>query len=198
MPTKKEKVSEIYVFEKELPTDNNSKKKESYREFSDELDMEVCKKYIDDSWDNILIEKEMEVVRYTNLARSKTQKCGSYGTFEPVKPLKVSEFLFCSSRKYVRHLTRNNYISHEDILGNSALERIRATGLMNISAIGENLQGNIKDLDAKKAVDAWLSSEDHCKVLMNPSYTHIGVGFYTGLSTNKHATYWVQNFATIH
>ena len=51
---------------------------------------------------------------------------------------------------------------------------------------GENLGGHIKT--PKRAVSAWMHSEGHRKNIMNPRFTHIGIGYVSS------GDYWAQFF----
>ena len=51
---------------------------------------------------------------------------------------------------------------------------------------GENLGGHIKT--PKRAVAAWMKSEGHRKNIMNPRFTHIGIGYVSS------GDYWAQFF----
>ena len=51
---------------------------------------------------------------------------------------------------------------------------------------GENLGGHIKT--PKRAVAAWMKSECHRKNIMNPRFTHIGIGYVSS------GDYWAQFF----
>jgi uncharacterized protein YkwD len=46
-------------------------------------------------------------------------------------------------------------------------------------------------MSARQVVDGWVESDGHCRSLMNPGATHIGVGF---AQSHTHGKIWVQVF----
>ena len=79
----------------------------------------------------------------------------------------------------------NNYFNHNSQNGATPGDRIRAVGY-NWTAYGENIALNYPNEQA--VVNGWLSSEGHCKNIMNGNFREMGVG--------KDGGYWTQNFGT--
>lgn len=55
---------------------------------------------------------------------------------------------------------------------------------------GENIAGGYRTPD--EVVSAWMGSEGHRENIMNPDYTHIGVGYYNDSASGL--SYWCQLF----
>ncbi|WP_079480401.1 CAP domain-containing protein [Halobacillus salinus] len=83
-----------------------------------------------------------------------------------------------------RDMDENNYFSHYSQNGDGLKER-----LSNIEyrQAGENIAAQY--VDATAAVHGWLNSKGHREALLEPSYTHIGIGV--------HQRYYTQNFLTL-
>jgi uncharacterized protein YkwD len=58
--------------------------------------------------------------------------------------------------------------------------------------VGENIAYG--PTTATDAVQGWLDSPGHCKNLMNPRFTEMGVAFAAG-HAERRALYWVQVLA---
>jgi uncharacterized protein YkwD len=77
--------------------------------------------------------------------------------------------------------------------GSSMKERIDYAGYKNWRKIGENIAAGTNMNLAQKAVDAWIKSPTHCKNLMNPEFTEVGLARV--YDTNSHYKYyWTQDF----
>jgi len=55
---------------------------------------------------------------------------------------------------------------------------------------GENIAAGYSD--AQQVVAAWMASPDHRGNILDPSFTHIGVGFLSSTG-QTYSTFWVQN-----
>jgi uncharacterized protein YkwD len=68
--------------------------------------------------------------------------------------------------------------------GTTFIERVEAEGY-KWAAVGENVAYNF--VTPKQVIEAWLESPEHCKNIMNPKYSELGLG--------KAGDYWTQVFA---
>jgi uncharacterized protein YkwD len=93
-----------------------------------------------------------------------------------------------------RHL---NHFGHEGEGGSLPQDRVRAAGY-RYSMLGENL--GVGKRTAREIVEAWLLSDGHCHVLMQPGFTEIGVGMASGPWDTEgppgviEAPYWTSDF----
>ena len=106
----------------------------------------------------------------------------------PVPALTFDERLRCSSRKHSKDMGLNNFFSHVGSNGSTFSQRMTSAGY-TWRAAGENIGAGYNTPAA--AVNAWMASTGHCNNIMNPSFKHLGVGYYVG-GTYTH--YWTQNF----
>lgn len=94
-----------------------------------------------------------------------------------VAPLKIDMRMVQSARTKSQDMIANNYFSHTSpTLGGFASLIRNATG-SDYSYVGENLAGN-RTVEA--AMKAFMNSEGHKKNILNPKYTHIGIGIVSG------------------
>ena len=93
-----------------------------------------------------------------------------------LKPLQVDMRLVQSARVKSQDMITNNYFSHvSPVYGNfTSLIRKYAPDYIYI---GENIAGN-RTVEA--AQSAFMNSTGHRKNILNPNYTHIGIGIVSG------------------
>lgn len=97
--------------------------------------------------------------------------------------LKKDMKLATLSWEHSQEMIFQKYSSHEPEQNENFAERLKAAGIHSSKA-GENTAYNY--IDAIETVHGWLNSPKHREVLLNPSFTHTGVGVY-----NK---YYTQSF----
>ncbi len=93
-----------------------------------------------------------------------------------LKPLQIDMRLVQSARLKSQDLITNNYFSHTSPVygGFAALIRSYAP---DYRYLGENLAGN---KSVQGAMTAFMNSSGHRKNILNPNYTHIGIGIVSG------------------
>lgn len=116
-----------------------------------------------------------EVVDLTNKERAK----------EGLKALQIDVKLTQSAQAKSQDMKNNNYFSHTSPTYGSPFDQMKSLGITYKSA-GENIA--MGQRSAAEVVKAWMESPGHRENIMNPSYTHIGVG----LSDSGY--YWTQQF----
>lgn len=137
-------------------------------------------------WPADVTAEEDEVLRLVNIERSRGATCGS-DSFGPTGPLTMDPDLRCAARLHARDMQEQGYFSHTGQDGSSPGNRISRTGY-TFRTWGENIARGQSDAAAVMA--AWMSSPGHCRNIMNPSFTEIGVAL------RNPGRYWVQKFAT--
>jgi len=94
-----------------------------------------------------------------------------------LEPFVLSRKLSMSASKHSADMAANNYFSHTNLAGVSFSERIMQTGF-TFSAAGENLYaGNGPYNSPENAVTSWMNSPSHRANILNPNFTHIGLGY---------------------
>ncbi len=90
-----------------------------------------------------------------------------------LSPLRQSILLQETASKYASRMVKLNIISHIDPEGNRAINRYRAMGGTALQ-IGEIIGagGSVSQIER-----AWLASQLHKEVILDPRWTDIGVGY---------------------
>ncbi|TQR20760.1 hypothetical protein FG384_06260 [Psychrobacillus vulpis] len=102
-----------------------------------------------------------------------------------LKPLQIDAKLTQSAQAKSQDMKNKNYFSHTSPTYGSPFDQMKSFGVSYKSA-AENIA--MGQRSAAEVVDAWMKSPGHRANIMNPSYTHIGVG----LSDSGY--YWTQQF----
>ena len=129
-----------------------------------------------------------DVLRETNRARARGATCGEYGAFEPTKPLAPDARLQRAAQDHANDMRENDFYGHSGADGSAPGARMRRAGFEG-SPAGENIAHG--QSTAAEVVQGWVKSPGHCRNLMNPSATKLGVGVAASMSRGK---LWVQNF----
>ncbi|WP_313890795.1 CAP domain-containing protein [Psychrobacillus sp.] len=116
-----------------------------------------------------------EVVNLTNKERAKAG----------LKALQMDTKLTQSAQAKSQDMKNKNYFSHTSPTYGSPFDQMKSFGVTYKSA-AENIA--MGQRSATEVVNAWMKSPGHKANIMNPSYTHIGVG----LSNSGY--YWTQQF----
>ena len=118
---------------------------------------------------------EQQVVQLTNAERAKAG----------LSPLEMYSPLMNVAEAKSLDMSQNNYFSHTSPTYGSPFDQIKAAGI-SYRAAGENIAQGQRT--PQQVVQAWMDSPGHRQNIMNPSYTHIGVGFV------ENGYYWTQQF----
>ncbi|MCA0984213.1 CAP domain-containing protein [Halobacillus yeomjeoni] len=118
---------------------------------------------------------EKEVVELTNQERAK----------QGLSPLKLDTELSAVAEDKSLDMQQNNYFSHNSPTYGSPFDMMKAYGI-DYRTAGENIA--MGQTSPPQVVNGWMNSEGHRKNIMNPDFTHIGVGHV------ENGNYWTQMF----
>lgn len=118
-----------------------------------------------------LTPNEQEMVKLVNGERLK----------RGLSPLRVDLALSEVARFKSQDMLDNNYFSHYSPTYSSPFEMMKSFGIKYIYA-GENIAGNPT---VKEAHQSLMNSEGHKKNILNPNFTHIGIGVKEGSKFGK-------------
>lgn len=121
---------------------------------------------------------ESEVIELVNAERKK----------RGLKPLIASIQVSNVARKKSEDMKVNNYFDHHSPTYGSPFDMLKQFGVSYMAA-GENIAAGQRT--SQQVMDAWMNSDGHRANILNPSYTHIGVGYVKG---GSYGTYWTQMF----
>ena len=123
------------------------------------------------------------LLREVNMVRTSGCNCGDT-YFHPVKKLKWSNDLAALAKLHAQDMQNGTYFSHYNEQGEDVSDRAGQI-YYRWTMIGENIAISQKsDLEVMRA---WLASEEHCKMIMEPDIIEIGCA--------RVGHYWVQNFS---
>lgn len=117
-----------------------------------------------------------------NEVRTKGCTCGA--TAMPSVPeLSWNDLLAKAAYDHSNDMKANDYFSHTGIGNTTPGDRISAVGY-NWRVYGENIA--LGQTTEQMVMNSWLSSEGHCKNIMNKNFKDIGSG--------RSGNYWTQVF----
>ena len=126
------------------------------------------------AWEHIQYLKEVE--------RKVTQLTNEVRRDQHLMPLERDITLIDIARAHSDDMLKRNYFSHVSPDGKVIQDRIVPAYSRTLSRAGENIwSGHGFDysdskLLARVIVDSWITSPGHRANLLNPNYTHLGVG----------------------
>jgi uncharacterized protein YkwD len=141
------------------------------------------------AWTSDWEQYESEVLRLGNEQRGKGADCGG-SAFGPAAPLSHNGLLRCAARVQSRDMATRSFFDHQNPDGDGPAERAGKAGY-SYSTLGENIAAGYPTPEA--VVAGWMGSPGHCRNLMNPNFTEIGVGYYAG-GSGGYGAYWTQVF----
>ncbi|RYG08458.1 MAG: CAP domain-containing protein [Chitinophagaceae bacterium] len=122
------------------------------------------------------------LLKLVNDKRATGCNCGI--TIMPsVAPLTWNNLLAAAALAHSKDMNTNNYFSHTSLDGRSAGDRITVVGY-KWSAYGENIASG--QTSEQAVFDAWITSEGHCKNIMNANFKEMAVA--------RDGKYWTQEF----
>lgn len=113
--------------------------------------------------------EEMEMLNYVNKAR---QDAG-------LRPLEIDPDLAYVARVKSQDMYDNNYFSHDSPSYGSPFNMMTSFGIQ-YRGVAENIAKNTSTAAAHNAL---MRSQGHKDNILNPLYTHIGIGIYKGYYT---------------
>jgi uncharacterized protein YkwD len=102
------------------------------------------------------------------------------------KPLTYNARLAAAARSQAQLMASRDELSHN--LGVTLRERVTAAGY--VGAVGENLAGGHKTLEA--AIEGWLASPAHRSTLLSDKFTEFGIATASvgGGRKSRYGIYW--------
>lgn len=135
-----------------------------------------------ESWRAEWVAYEDEVLEIVNQHRTQGATCDGE-VFAPSAPLSADVDLRCAARNHSADMAIREYFSHETPDGESFSDRVAQTDYDGF-AQGENIAFGYAT--PTEVMAGWMSSPGHCRNIMNPDHTQIGIGHY------GEGLYWTQ------
>jgi len=137
---------------------------------------------ISNSETSFSVMEQKTMVDSVNKIRQKGCYCGRR-FMEPVGTVTWNPKLHKSALDHANDMHQNNFFTHYSKEGLNIGDRLEKVGY-NWMVAGENLGEGQKSFD--EVLNDWLESYSHCKMLMHPKVTEMGIA--------KVEKYWVQHF----
>ena len=108
-------------------------------------------------------------------------------------PMRLNASLNTAAQTHSAAQAASGTIFHVAPDGSNPGDRIATTGY-RFSTWGENVAAGYRT--AATVMDAWMSSPGHCRNILNPGLTELGVGYVTrDDDPSRYFDYWTQVFA---
>lgn len=141
------------------------------------------------TWPAELIEFEEDVLDLVNEARAAGANCGGV-TFRPVEELTMNGALRCAARVHSEDMATRGFFDHVNPDGADPGSRVQSAGF-RFTLAGENIAAGHGS--PEEVMQGWMASPGHCMNIMEPGFTHMGVGVYSG-GADTLGLFWTQTF----
>jgi len=162
----------------------------------------------DNNTEDIPVLSSVKITEYLdtiNAARAVGRTCGDYGYFGPVADVEWSDKLYKASYEHSQDMTTMNYFSHTGSGAESDWSGYKLSKQSTVedrienynftwTRYSENITASTMRDTAQKAIDSWINSPGHCRNIMDPNVTKVGLA-HTQSDTATYTHYWTQNFA---
>ena len=128
------------------------------------------------------------ILQQINLARSSGKVCGTE-ILPPVPAMKWNDILFSAAARHSQDMGARNYFSHTSPEGVTFSQRLATEGYVGW-AMGENIAAGQSTVSGVMA--AWLTSEGHCRNIMQPLLTEVAVACVMQ-SGSSYGSYWTMD-----
>ncbi len=133
---------------------------------------------------------QSEVLDLVNAARAQGRNCGS-DFFPAASPVGWDQRIENAALLHSDDMAMNQNFSHTGTNGSDAGDRLLMQGY-EWNTWGENILVGLDD--ATDAIDAWLDSSGHCRIIMNQSFEEVGAGVAQGIFQGFNSSYWTLLF----
>lgn len=108
-------------------------------------------------------------------------------------PLVLDPRLSAAAQAHAEDMLKRTYYAHQSPEGSTPRQRVLAAGA-TAGLVAENLAAG--QTSVENVIDAWLHSVGHRRNLLDPRFTHLGVGIAVGSELHKYKVLWVQDFTS--
>ena len=128
-------------------------------------------------------EFELRVLELTNIERARNS----------LQPLVWHEAASGAARAHSADMQHSGQLSHTGSDGSNVGQRLERVGVTDWWAWGENVAAGQTTPEA--VVEAWMNSTGHRANILNPDFTHLGVGLTRqAAAPGRMPTFWTQKF----
>ena len=109
--------------------------------------------------------------------------------FPAAPPLTMNGGLRCAARVHSVDMDVRQFFDHVNPSGEGPDRRVTSAGF-DWSVVGENIA--LGHTNPSEVIQGWLASPGHCENIMDPRFTHLGVGVHS----SEAGIFWTQAFGT--
>jgi hypothetical protein len=106
-------------------------------------------------------------------------------------PVSMDAQLNSCAQSFAEYMGSAGFYAHNGPDGSTPLSRMNAAGFPGTGAWGENIAAAYAT--AAEVMQAWMNSPGHRSNILNPSFTHIGIGA-AQVAGSQWKNYWTQSF----
>lgn len=125
------------------------------------------------------------IIKYINQIRANAQICGEK-PYQPAQAVSWNVKLFNAAQAHSRDMAANNFFSHLGSNDSNVSARV-ANQEYQWNAVAENISGGTDT--PEQTLESWMASPGHCRNLMNPQYSEIGMSCAVNV-TSEYGIYW--------
>ena len=125
-------------------------------------------------------------LRLANALRARGARCGR-DAFGPAPPLVLDPHLTRAAQVQADEMAAYRFLAHEGRDGSTPAVRVTKTGYA-WRLVGENVAAGPES--AEEVMSGWEQSPDHCRNLLDPQFTAMGLAFATNPRSTGHSTWW--------
>jgi len=127
-----------------------------------------------------------EALRLANALRARGARCGGEA-FGPAPPLVLDAKLAHAAQVQADEMARFRFLAHEGRDGSTPAIRATRAGY-DWRIVGENVAAGPES--AGEVMRGWEESPPHCRNLMDPQFTAMGIAFASNPAPTGHGTWW--------
>lgn len=142
--------------------------------------------YVDDAFGNAL---EIHTTAEASLAQQVVNLVNAERLAAGQVPLLVDTSAEEAAKAHAEDMQGRSYFSHTTPEGWSPATRLQLLDASGFTRVGENIA--VGQPTAQDVMTAWMGSSGHRANILDPGYTHLGVGV-----VEAPGPYWVQVFLT--
>lgn len=145
-------------------------------------------------WPSDWASREEQMLSEVNRWRALGAMCDE-DEYPPVDPLEMDEIIRVAARAHSKDMGDQNYFEHDGLDGREFSDRMADVGYRGAGPWGENIQAGSST--AAESTQRLINSPGHCRNIMSPEYTVLGVG-YAFNPNSEYGHYWTQDFGGSH
>jgi uncharacterized protein YkwD len=126
------------------------------------------------------------VLRLANALRARGTRCGR-DSFGPAPPLSLDPLLSRAAQVQADEMAKYQFLAHEGRDGSTPSVRATRVGYA-WRVVGENVAAGPES--AEEVMRGWEQSPDHCRNLLDPEFTALGIAFASNPKSTGHSTWW--------